>query len=180
MNRKKLLRELEGDLRLRGVWTVEHWRDGKVIHEQQGKNLITTVGLNHILDVVLGSTSKSATWYCGIFKGNITPVSGDTAGVCLGAVGTYTECQDADYTPATNRPTYVPASAAAGIITNSASKAQYNIAQSITVYGAFLVDSQAKTSTSGTLISAKRFDVSRAVINGDILYVTYQITSSSA
>ncbi|MBZ0158394.1 MAG: hypothetical protein K8I29_19525 [Alphaproteobacteria bacterium] len=175
------LRQGEGRLSLAGIWTLEHERDGRIIHTQSGKNIIPTAGLNHILDVVLGATAKNANWYVGIFKNNYTPIAGNTAADSLGAAGLYGECQDADYdSPATNRPAFTPAGAAAGVITNSASKASFTIAASITVYGAFLASSQAKTATTGTLIAAKKFDTSRAVVDNDILYVQYEITAISS
>jgi hypothetical protein len=169
-------------LEIQGKVFLSHVREGKVIFDEYvGKNLIPTAGLNHILDVVLGATSKNSTWYVGVFKNNYTPIGTNTASNSLGAAGLYGECQDADYdSPATNRPAFTPAASAAGVITNSASKAEFTFAASITVYGAFLVSSQAKTATTGTLIAAKKFDVSRAVVDNDILYVTYEITATSS
>ena len=169
--------ELRGD-----VW-LSHIRDGHYLLREgyQGKNILPTEGLNHVLDVICHGSSQVTTWYCGIFKGNYTPIATDTAADNLGAGGDFTECQDADYDdPATNRPAYTEAAAAAGVITNSANPASFTIAASITVYGAFLASSQAKTAASGTLLAAKKFDASRAVIDNDVLLITYQITATSS
>lgn len=172
---------MSGNAQIEGLVTLDHFREGKIIYNETGKNIITTEGLNQILNVVFGAVAKDATIYCGIFKSNVTPAAGNTAASQLGAAGTYGECQDADYDdPATNRPEWVDAAASAGVITNSASKASFTIAASITVYGAFLASSQAKTATTGVLYAAKRFDTSRAVVDDDVLQVTYQLSLSSS
>ncbi len=168
---------------LAGLVTCEHFRDGKLLHTQTGKNIFTTVGLNHMLDCVLAQASQVPDWYVGIFKGNVTPVLGDTSGAQLGAAGTYLECQDADYDlPPTNKPTYDEAAASAGVMTNSANKAAFTIADAanITVYGAFLSQNAAKAATTGVLLCAKKFTTPRAVVGNDVLNVTYQITASSS
>jgi len=51
---------------------------------------------------------------------------------------------------------------------------------SITVYGAFLTNKQAKTDSSGTMMCAKRFGTPRAVIADDEIYVTYQVTTTTS
>lgn len=169
-------------LTLEGMVRMEHYRGDKLLHDEIGKNTFTTVGMAYLLNLVFHDISKSAAdiWYCGLFKGNITPVLADTAAK-LGNGNAYNECQDADYDdPLTNRPAYTPVDTATAVITNAASKAHFVMAAGITVYGAFLADTQAKTSVSGTLMCAKRFGTSRAVIADDEIYVTYQITCSTS
>lgn len=172
----------ESRLQLEGRVRLEHFRDGKLLFDEwePEPNIVTTAGLNHFLDVVLGATAKSTTWYVFIFKNNVTPAAGDTAAK-LGAAGAYGECQDADYDlPLTNRPEYIDVPAAAGVMTNTASKAQFTMAASITVYGAGMVDVQAKTGTTGTLLAAKKFTTARVVVDDDELFVTYQHTATSS
>lgn len=172
----------ESGLQLHGnVWT-EHYRNGELIHAcDQGGNTFTTEGMARILNIVFRAQTTEAAIYCGIFKNNVTPAVGDTAAVKLGAAGTYGECQDADYDdPATNRPAYTMASTSTAVATNTASKATFVMNASITVYGAFLASSQAKTATTGTLFCAKAFTASRAVIADDELAVTYQITLTTS
>jgi hypothetical protein len=164
---------------------VEHWRDGKNLYDAWMKkpNIFTTEGMAFILNTMLHDLSKAASniWYVGIFKNNVTPALGDTAAAKRGAAGTYGECQDADYdAPATTCPAYVPVDTATAVITNAASKAEFTMNASITVYGAFLGNVAAKTATTGVLLCAKKFDSSRAVIADDVLAVTYQVTASSS
>lgn len=172
----------ESGLQLHGdVWT-EHYRNKELIHScYQGGNTFTTEGMARILNIVFRAQTTEAAIYCGIFKANVTPAVGDTAAAKLGAAGTYTECQDADYdSPATNKPAYTMASTITAVATNTASKATFVMNASITVYGAFLSTAAAKTATTGTLFCAKAFTASRAVIADDELAVTYQITLTTS
>ena len=174
---------MESGLGFMGYVTLEHFRKGKLIHKQSGKNIFTTEGRNHLLEIIFGTTGKAAAagFYVGIFKSNQTPAAGDTAAAKLGAAGTYQECQDADYTPNTNKPVYTIAAAGSSICTNAASPAVFTIvAASITIYGAFLSTAIAKTATTGVLMCAKAFSPSRAVITADVLSVTYVVTATSS
>jgi len=164
---------------------VKHTRGDKILHDawEPEHNTFTTEGMAYLLNIIFGATSKAAAaiWYVGIFKSDVTPAVGDTIAAKLGASGTYGECQDADYDdPATNKPAYTIATTTTAVCTNSASKATFVMAASITVYGAFLSDAAAKTATSGHLMCAKRFAASRAVIADDELAVTYQITCTTS
>jgi hypothetical protein len=178
----------EGGLRMTGNVMLEHFRGEECLYSSWMKkpNIFTTEGMAYLNNIMFYNTAKPSLitvsfWYVGIFKANITPALGDTAAAKLGSGGTYQECQDADYdSPATTKPEYITASTATAVITNSASKASFTMAGSITVYGAFLGTTGAKATASGTLMCAKRFDSSRAVVDNDVLAVTYQITLSSS
>lgn len=175
---------MESGINFHGHVFTKHFREGKLIHEcDQGGNTFTTEGLNYLLEVMFGTTSKagSAIFYVGIFKNNVTPALGDTVAAKLGAAGTYGECQDADYdSPATNKPSYTIAAASSSSCTNAAAAASFTIAASITVYGAFLSTVAAKTATTGYLMCAKKFTAARAVIDNDVLAVTYVITCTTS
>jgi len=178
-------REVRGKsgLALTGEVFLDHMRDGKYLcfEEYQGKNIIPTQGLDEILNVAVGAVAKEAAWYVYIFHTNYTPIATNTASNSLGVTGYHGESQDADYdVPLTNRPAYTIIASAAGVITNAASKASFTIAQTVTIYGAGVCSSQAKTAVTGFLLAAKKFDTSRSVILADILYVTYQITGTSS
>jgi len=174
----------ESNLIFHGHVFTDHFRDGRLIHTcDQGGNTFTTEGMAYLLNIIFGTTSKtgSAIFYVGIFKNNVTPAVGDTAAAKLGAAGAYGECQDADYdSPATDKPSYTIATTSTATCTNAASPASFTIAGSITVYGAFLSTSKAKTATDGYLMCAKRFSASRAVIDDDVLSVTYVITATTS
>lgn len=183
--REAKARRLKGkdDLGFKGEVWLTHIRNGKAIcrNEYQGHNIIPTEGLNSLLDTAVGGVSQITAWYCGIFKNNYTPIATNTASNSLGVAGYFGECQDADYdSPATNRPAYTIVAASGGVITNAAAAASFTMAASITVYGAFIASSQAKTATTGKLLAAKQFASSRAVVDNDVLLVTYQITATSS
>lgn len=174
----------ESNLNFHGHVFTDHFRDGRLIHTcDQGGNTFTTEGMAYLLNIIFGTTSKtgSAIFYVGIFKNNVTPAVGDTAAAKLGAAGAYGECQDADYdSPATDKPSYTIATTSTATCTNAASPASFTIAGSITVYGAFLSTEKAKTATTGYLMCAKKFGTPRAVIDNDVLSVTYVITATTS
>ncbi len=173
----------ESNLALHGHVITDHFRDGELIHTQEGHNTFTTEGMARLLNIMFGDVTKAAAaiFYVGIFKNNVTPAVGDTAAAKLGAAGTYGECQDADYdSPATDKPVYTIASTATATCTNAASAASFTMNASITVYGAFLSTEKAKTATTGYLMCAKKFGTARAVIADDVLAVTYAITCTTS
>lgn len=170
------------DIVFEGKVTFEHWRNGMKLFEETGTNTFTTEGMAFLLNTIFHDISKAAShiWYVGIFKNNVTPALGDTAAK-LGSGNAYGECQDADYDdPLTNRPAYTTEDTSTAVITNVNAKAHFVMNASITVYGAFLANQAAKTSTSGALMCAKRFGTPRAVIADDEIYVTYQITCTTS
>jgi len=177
---------LHGNLVAKGFVTCDHYRKGELIHTQSGYNTFTTEGMAKICNVVFGNVAKAAAIVTcvGIFKGNVSPAVGDTAAAKLGAAGTYQECQDADYTPATNRPVYTIASTSTAGCTNAASKAEFTMAAAITVYGAFLAYSssstQAKTAVDGTLMCAKKFTTARTTEIADVLGITYALSLTTS
>lgn len=172
---------MRGNMGLTGIVTLKHFRKDKLIYQnEESHNLLVDQGLNHFLNVVMGVDAKITTWYVGIFTNNVTPAAADTPGAQLGAAGTYGEGQDADYDlPLTNKPEYIDAPAVAKVMSNSGTPASFTIAATLTIFGAFISSVSAKTATTGTLLAAKQFDASRAVIDNDILTVQYDITAAS-
>jgi hypothetical protein len=175
----------ESGLQFTGNVHLKHTRGDQVLHNawEPTHNTFTTEGMNYLLEIIFGTTSKAAAaiFYVGIFKNNVTPGLTDTAAAKLGAAGSYGECQDADYdSPATNKPAYTIAAAGSGSCTNASAAASFTMNASITVYGAFLSTATAKTATTGYLMAAKKFGTSRAVIADDILAVTYVVTATTS
>lgn len=171
--------------KFRGVWQCDQFRGGELISGgyKEPPNIFPTLGIGRMLTVYFHDIEKAASeiFYVGLFKANITPAAGDTAAVKLGAAGTYLECQDADYdSPLTDKPAYNTVDTETATITNAAAKAEFTMAASITVYGAFLATEAAKTATTGYLTAAKRFAASRAVIADDVLSITYEISVTSS
>jgi len=158
--------ELIRSFLLKGRWSFDHIRDGKIIHRESWENLITNAGLDHILDVVLSAGSQLTTWYVGLISATPTVAAGDTMSSHAGwtEVTTYSNA---------NRVTWTDAGVSAQSITNSASPASFNINGTVTVGGAFLTSNNTKGGTTGTLLSAKAFSGgNRSFISGDELRVT--------
>lgn len=184
--RYALKHRVDSHAALHGIWQCDQYRKGELISGGylEPPNTFTTEGMAYLLNVMFFTTSKAGSliWYVGIFKNNVTPAVGNTAAVCLGAAGTYGECQDADYdSPLTDKPSYTTATTATASITNAvAGKATFVMLAAITVYGAFLSTVAAKTATTGYLMCGKKFTASRAVVDDDELLITYQINLSTS
>lgn len=157
-----------------GVFDVENLtRGGKSI----APNLVVTEGLNHILAVVLGATSKVSTWYLAPFAGNVTPsASWDASNF------------DANATEFTNydeaaRQEFVDGSVSGGSINNLSSKAEITIAGGAqdTIWGVGLLSSATKEGTAGVLLSAAKLASSRdSLQDGDTIALGYTFTVTDA
>lgn len=152
---------------LRHTYHVECWRQGQKIWEEDFHNLVTTVGLNKYLDATLKTGLAAPAWYVGLVKASTT---GYAAGDTLASHGGWTEATPAsDYDE--NRVAFVPGAVAAGSVDNSASKAAFTIADTLTIKGALLCD--AETGTDGVLLGVGDFTGGdRSVVEDDTLNVT--------
>jgi len=157
------------DLGLANYWKVTCLdKDGNVKWEENKKNLIATVGLNHILDVQFHGTTQVTAWYIGL-KAAGTPAAGDT----MASHSSWAELTGY----AGNRKEWTEGAASSGSMTNSSS-VDFTINATATVAGAFL--NTAATGTSGTLYGVVDFSSARSVISGDTLQVTVTVTAASA
>lgn len=177
---KELRKEL-GLLALEGLWEIKHVREGKVIYEEIGKNLLPYEGLNYVLDSALKGGAQHTSWYCSLFKNNITPALTDTANAALGSSGSYGEVTDSDVEPTTNRPQVIWGTITDGVVDNSDNRCEFTcVATSLTVYGGFVTTTQPKLDNTGILLSAKRFSTARTLLQDDILYVVVRIVATSS
>jgi hypothetical protein len=140
----------------------------------EGHNLITTEGLNRLQDVMFHGTTQTATWYCCLVETDTAPAAAMTYDVPV-----YTE--STSYDEAT-RPEYNEAASAAGVTTNSANKAVFTISATKTMYGASLVSINTKGDHTGgannVLYCYAKFTASRAVVDNDVINLTYQTSSA--
>lgn len=158
---------------VRAHWTVECVREGKVVWVEEYDNLVVTAGLNALLNNTFDAAAGSVSWYVGL-KNTGSPAAGDT----MASHGGWTE--NATYSNA-NRPAWTKnGSASGGAMSNSSSKAVFNINGSTTIYGAFLTSNNTVSGTTGTLYGAGDFGASRAVINGDTLNVQVDLSATSS
>ena len=157
-----------------GSFHAELIRDGRPIDEWDFDNTVVNEGLNSLLNVVFNGATQISSWYIGLFQGNYTPVSSDTAATIA---TNSTECSV--YTNGV-RQGFVTVASTAQSSTNAASKASFVFSAGATIYGAFLVSTATINGTSGVLMSAARFATSRVVASGDELLLTYSFAAASA
>ena len=147
--------------------------EGNVKWTETRHNIVPTVALNHVIDVVLRNQTQVATWYVGLTSGTPTVDSANTMASHAGwtEVTAYSESV---------RQTLTLAAASSGSSSNTASKASYSInADSTTIGGAFIASDSTKSGTSGTLFSVAAFTGGdKAADNGDTLEVTATITAA--
>ena len=158
-------------LEVGGVFTIEQFRDGKLIDKWEEKNIVTAEGLNNMLDNALLNAADGLSWYIGLFEGAHIPADGDT-----NAVPGFTEVTV--YTPAAR----VAWTGVLGSkqVTNSAAKAVFTMTGTKTVTGAFLASTATQGAGVGVLFASSRFSADRSVIATDVLNITYTLQAASA
>ena len=155
-------------------WELEQYRKGRLIDKWGQKNVITTEGLNHMLNVAFNSATQITAWYMGLFEDDYTPLITNTY-----ATPGFTE--STAYDEAT-RVAYADATATTKIMTNSASKATFTISGTKTIYGAFLcgggsaASTKSDTAGGGTLFASSKFATAKSVVDDDVLMVVCSIT----
>lgn len=168
------------DQLLKGVFTMEHVRDGKVIYSESFPNTVVTVGKNLALDTFLAGSAYTVV---GPFMLLISSVgfSAISAGDTMTSHAGWTEAGNA------NAPTYTsPRKTCAWSAASAGSKAlsaalAFPILTTGTVKGAAIVYGTGAVSTidstAGTLLSAGLFTGGdRAVLNGDTINVSYSLS----
>ncbi len=163
-----------------GVFTLEHWRAGELLHKEEVFNLVTTEGMAHILDVMLhGDTLATSTWYIGLIADNTSPIIGDTyASPGFAEAAGYDEATRVAYDEAAATGTTIV------LTTNSANKATFTMdGADPTIYGAFVASNSTKDDTvaaGAVLLAAKLFSSPRAVLDDDQLLITYQFSLTNS
>lgn len=168
---------------IKSIWTVEHWRKGKLLSETVDENVVTDEGLNQLLRIMFTTGTQIATgnWYVQVFSDDVTPAAGTTY-----ATPVFTE--ETDYDSAT-RPAWTAGSVASESVDNSASKASFVFdatSDGNTMYGAALVGgvgSNVKGDTAearGRLYAGAKFSAAKLVEDNDLLKVTVTLTAADA
>lgn len=170
---------MEEQAEARGVFTMEHVRDGKVIHSEIFTNTVMTAGKNVILDQALAGSAYTVTGpYMGLISS--TSYSAISAADTMSSHAGWLEAGNANAPTYTgNRKTCAWSSASSGSKALS-SALSFAITGTGTIKGCFLVfftsASATVDNTSGTLLSAGLFSGGdRAVINGDTVNVSYSL-----
>jgi hypothetical protein len=155
-----------------GVFTVVcRDKDGNLKWEEVSPNLVVNQGLQDMNAKYFVGSAYTAAWYLGLVTG---PSSGTTfaAGDTLASHAGWTE--DTNYAGSRKACTFGTATTAdPSVITNSLNTASFTMNATTTIAGAFLTN--VASGTSGVLFSASDFQSpgDRAVVNGDVLVITY-------
>lgn len=167
-------------LKATGKYIVECFdKDGNPKWTAETPNLVVNVGLQYMAGSALVATTQITSWYVGLYGAGAsnTPAASDTASSHIG----WTE--NTSYSEATRPLANFAAATAANpsVVTNTSNKAVFTMNATTTIGGAFLISNNTKGGTTGTLFSAADFQSpgDRAVVNGDILNVTYQFSLSA-
>ncbi|MCS5550599.1 MAG: hypothetical protein NZ811_03670 [Gammaproteobacteria bacterium] len=160
---------MNANLKLSNIWKVTCLDiNGKEKWTEEKKNLITTEGLNHILNTQFDGGTQVGTWYIGL-KGTGAAAAADT----LASQASWSE--KTVYTG--NRQEWTNGTSGSGSMTNSTA-VSFSMTATETIAGAFLAT--AATGTTGTLYGVVDFSSSRAVASGDTLQVTVTVNAASS
>lgn len=160
------------DMEVKGRYTIECVdADGNLKWSEDFDNLVTTVGKNDMLDKYLaGSAWSAGTVYMGL-KGAGSAATGDTMASHAG----WSELNISASSGARQAVSFGAASAGAKATSAAVS---FSITSTGTAAGVFLVVGGSATNgnSTGVLFSAGDFAVSRSVVNGDSLNITYTVS----
>ena len=142
-------------------------RDGQVIWVDEGPNLIVTTGRNKLLDETLAGSGYTAAWHMGLIDN-----AGFSAIAAADTMASHAGWAEADEYDEATRETLAFSAASAGSKATRAA-ASFTISASITVNGVFIASSSTKNESASILFAAKSFSATRAVVDNDVLNVTY-------
>ncbi len=156
-------------IQINSIWNFKCFDpDGNLKWEEEGKNLVVTEGLNHILNTEFHGGTPITTWYIGLKNAGTYDATHTLA--------THSGWTENDHYTGT-RKEFVETAASSGSLSNTGNVASFVFdADSQTIAGGFLCS--ATSGTSGTLFSVKDFDASKGVDTDDTLQVTVTITAS--
>lgn len=162
-------------LKLGGVFTFTHRDQEGNVKNETFSNLITTEGINHILDVFFptGGDTAPTNLYVGLVDGTPTVDGSDTMSSHAGwsEVVAYSEATRPAFTDVRTNQT----------VSNVAAKATFTInANSTVVGGAFITTDSTKSGTNGVLFSVGASDSGdRTFQQNDTLEVRYDFTAAN-
>jgi len=157
--------------KLRGHFSIQHFRKGKLLDTYEIDNGIVTVGFNKLLDIMFNAAIQINMWYMGLID-NVGFTGLATTDI-MGAHAGWTEL--ITYTQA-NRP---------ALNTGTLASAQTLVASSVTIFtinstqnvkGVFIVNDNTKAGTAGLLWCTALLDSVKPVANGDSFKILYTLS----
>ena len=182
-------RSTEEQLKPRGRFVVEHFRNGRKIGQYEFPNGIANEGKNKLLSVMFHGDTPVTTWYLGMIdNAGYTALAATDTYANIGQSGNqwaeftgYTD--DANGASASTRPTWT-VGAASGQAATNASPVCFTITSAGTVVGLFLVGGIANAhnksdhAAGGVLWATAPFGTGNVPVNpSDQLKVTYTVSA---
>lgn len=161
---------------MKGKFLVEIRRKDGTIEYDEFHNVVTNEGRVYLMKCGISNEASQITaWYLGLIGANVTPSVNDTASTALGTGGTYSEITNYSQT---SRPSFTCAytSNPTHQVNNYNSVAEFSFTGTATIYGAFVVSSSTKQSSSGVLLAAGRLSSPKSMSSGDVIAIKYAIT----
>lgn len=154
----------------KGVFCLEHYRNGKLLQKIYVNNGTTVGGINKALDILFGSDSKISNWYCGLI--NSSGYTGVNEADTMASHTGWTEFTD--YSG--NRQAWTPAAASSKAVSNTTPMSFVMTGGGI-IKGLFCASNNTKGGTSGTLWATALFASDIAVVTSDELKLTYEVSA---
>ena len=155
---------------LKGRYKAECYDGDNLLWTDYAENLVTNEGYNAVLDIMFHADTQITTWY-------FAPVETDTTAAVTMTYATPVFTESTAYDEAT-RQAWTEAAASSQSMT-SASVATITISATKTLYGLALVGGGTAATTKGdaagggTLWSYAKFGAGHAVVDGNVINLTY-------
>lgn len=160
-----------GQLKLSGMFHIEQYRKGELIKAFDVKNGIVNEGLNHALGVIFNNVANINPWFLGLVDDDTGPAYDATDTL---ASNGFTEF--AGYSEST-RVDWAEDAASGQAITNSTAATFTINTGSGNIDGIFVTSQSAKANFTGTLWSTAPFAAPLAVVNTDVIKITYTVSA---
>ncbi len=169
---------------VKNYFTVRcHDPNGAEVWTESFGNRVPTEGLNHLLTNELKGVAYTASWFVGLIdNANFGSLQAtDTAAKITTSApsGGTNQWQESLVYTQTVRQTLTLGAVASGSVDNSAALATYSIGGTATLNGAFIVSSNGRGGTSGTLYGEGSFSSTHPVMSGQTITIQVTCTASS-
>lgn len=154
-------------LSIKAHYHMECWRQGQLVWTEDFYNIVTTVGKSNVLDATFKTGVTSPLWYVGLV--NASPSPSYAAGDTMASHAGWVEWVNYDDSV---RPLFNCSVPSGGSCASSPASG-YVMSANGTLAGAFLVNNNVKSGTSGILHGVASFVAgSRAVLDNDVVTVS--------
>lgn len=144
---------------------------------QWDKNRVVDEGLNYMLNAALRGEGVLSAFYIAPFVSNVTPAANVTAATFNSALTEFT-----NYTETTRRQWVTDEAATTLLLVNDAAPALFTVGSGVqnAIYGAGLLSSSGKASTTGVLVAAAKRSAQLSVEEGFEVRIKYRISAASS